>query len=81
MYFNCTMFDIVHAFGNCANTASCPNSVPCATIKQILYLIKHPLLVIFQQSLSQGKFLNLWKRANVIPLFKGKGEQFEASSY
>ena len=72
MYFNCTMSHIVLALDNCANTAADPDRVSFATIKQIFHLNKYTLFVIFQQSLSQGKFPTLWKRANVIPLFKGK---------
>ena len=31
--------------------------------------------------MSQGKFLTSWKRANVIPLYKGKGDRSHPSSY
>ena len=61
------MFDIVHALDNCANTTAGPDGVSFATIKKNFHLIKYPLLVIFQQSLSQGKLPTLWKRAAIIP--------------
>jgi hypothetical protein len=40
-----------------------------------------PLLVIFQQSLSQGKFPSSWKKAKVVPVYKGKGERSLPSAY
>ena len=41
MYFKYTMFDIIHALDNCANTAAGPNGVYFATVKQIFHLIKY----------------------------------------
>ena len=49
--------------------------------KKIASYFVNPLLVTFQQSLYQGVFLERWKRANVIPLNKGKGERSNVSSY
>jgi hypothetical protein len=40
-----------------------------------------PLTKIYQQSLAQGKFPSVWKNANVIPLYKGKGDSSLPSSY
>ena len=39
------------------------------------------MLIMYQKSLSQGKFPTSWKRANVIPLYKGKGDRSHPSSY
>jgi hypothetical protein len=38
-------------------------------------MIMLPLLVIFQQTLSQGKFPSSWKKAKFVPVYKGKGER------
>ena len=40
-----------------------------------------PLTVIFQHSLSQGKFPMSWKCAKIVPLYKGQGDPSVAASY
>jgi ribonuclease P/MRP protein subunit RPP40 len=52
-----------------------------AMLKAVADVIMLPLLVIFQQSLSQGKFPSSWKKAKVVPVYKGKGERSLPSAY
>jgi len=39
------------------------------------------LEIIFTKSLSTGVFPKLWKTANVVPIYKNKGEKCDPSSY
>jgi hypothetical protein len=64
-----------------ANSAAGPDKISFKTIKSIIMQIIQPLTIIYQQSLSQGKFPTLWKNAIVVPLYKGKGDRHNASSY
>ena len=43
-------------------------------IQECTDLICIPICNIFNQSISQGIFLNEWKRAKVTPLFKQGGQ-------
>ncbi len=42
--------------------------------------ISHPLLILFKESLRQGKVTTEWKYANVTPIFK-KGVKSDPSIY
>ena len=41
-------------------------------LKSLCSSISFPLYLIFNQSMSEGRFLDLMKRAEVVPLHKGK---------
>jgi hypothetical protein len=56
LHLNCTATDIRVALAQCPNTAAGPDGVSFAILKAVSDVIMLPLLVIFQQSLSQGKF-------------------------
>ena len=47
----------------------------------IAIYIADPLTEIFNKSLLEGKYPNIWKRANVKPVFKGKGSPSELQNY
>ena len=49
-------------------------------LKELNTSISFPLNMIFNQSIEEGKFLTLMKRAEIIPLYKGK-EQDQVINY
>lgn len=81
LLLNCTQGDVTEALQSCANSAAGPDGVSFTTIKKLANVLAAPLTIIFQQSLAQGLFPTKWKMANVIPIYKGKGDKSSAASY
>ena len=81
LLLNCSTNDVKVALSRCANTAAGPDGFSFALIKRCFSVLLKPILIIFQQSLAQGKFPGMWKEANVMPLYKGKGARDSPSSY
>ena len=50
-------------------------------IKQLIGVIKLPLVLIFQESLRTGQEPVQWKEANVTAIFKKKGPRYEPGNY
>ena len=48
------------------------DSISNVMLKQLSASISFPLMIIFNQSIIQGKFPSSMKKAEIIPLFKGK---------
>jgi hypothetical protein len=63
-----------------ANKAYGPDGVSPKLIKEAGTSIVGVLTRLFNKSLELGKFPTIWKRANVIPIFK-KAEKYIASNY
>ena len=40
-----------------------------------------PFALIFQKSLDTGHLPNIWRQANIIPVFKGKGNKHDICNY
>ncbi|HXB13244.1 MAG TPA: reverse transcriptase family protein [Bacteroidia bacterium] len=57
------------------------SSVPSLIIRQNIELLIVPILHIFNMSIAQGYFPDIFKETHVIPLYKGKGEPNCPSSY
>ena len=81
LLLNCTSTDISLALVRCANSSAGPDGFSFKYIKGISAKLTLSLLIIFQQSVSQRKFLLSWRYANVISLYKGKGDRSHPSSY
>ena len=76
--FNCSITDILNAIHSGPNSSS---SNSFRLIKAICDVISELLTIIYQHSLHEGVFPEIWKEAVIIPLYKGKGEHDLASSY
>lgn len=63
------------------NLAASLETVPSRIIKQVLPLISEPLAHVFNLSINSGFFPEAFKRATVIPLYKGKGVKTDPASY
>ena len=48
------------------------DSISNVMLEQLSDSISFPLMIIFNQSIVQGRFLDSMKKAEIIPLFKGK---------
>jgi len=57
--------------------ASGPENLPAQFLKEVAYEISP---MIFQTSLDQGSLPNIWKTANVVPIFK-KGNKSDPCNY
>ena len=81
LLLNCTEADIAAALQACPNSNSSPDGISYLLLKTISGLIIQPMNIIYQQSLFAGIFPSAWKRAVVIPLYKGRGDRKATSSY
>ena len=72
------IFEVMKA---CSNSDSSPDGISYKLLKAISQYIIRPLNIIFQQSIFNGIFPSVWKRAVVLPLYKGKGDRAIAASY
>lgn len=57
-----------------------PDNIHPKFLKETHLAIKQPLKIIFQQSLKEGKLPDMWKVANVTPIYK-KGNKRCAENY
>ena len=62
------------------NKASGPDNISHRMLKGCIHAISEPLYVLFNRSISEGVFPDLWKRASVTPLYK-KGDKSFPSNY
>ena len=62
------------------NKASGPDSISNKMIKQVARAISKPLCILFNRSLREGIFPDIWKLGNLVPLFK-KGDRSISSNY
>jgi hypothetical protein len=64
--------DVTKAYG--------PDGVPPRLLKEARYVISKPLALLFNKSLNQCTFPNIWKLANILPILK-KGEKNRVCNY
>ena len=62
------------------NKASGPDFISHRMLKSVSKSVSGPLTILFNRSLSEGKFPDVWKVANVTPIFK-KGDKTQPSNY
>ena len=63
-----------------ANKACGPDDISARILKEAASELALPLYIIFKRSLSSGEIPDDWKRANVIPIFKG-GDKTKLGNY
>ena len=63
-----------------ANKASGPDNLPGTLLKECAAELAPSLTLLFNLSLSSGHIPNLWKTANVTPVFK-KGDKHSCKNY
>ena len=62
------------------NKASGPDLISNKMIKNVARAIVKPLCILFNRSLREGVFPDIWKLDNLVPLFK-KGDRSVSSNY
>ena len=62
------------------NKASGPDLISNKMIKKVAGAIAKPLQIIFNCSLRESVFPDIWKLGNLVPLFK-KGDKSLAANY
>jgi len=63
-----------------ASKATGPDGVSPAMLKQTANTFSKPLTRLFNMSIQQGVFPQIWKQANVVPLYK-KGDKSNPNNY
>ncbi len=59
----------------------CPDGIPAILLTKFARYLVSPLTIIFQHSLFTSKTSTDWKIAKITPLYKGKGNKLDPSSY
>ena len=77
-----TQYEVLNVINSLDASKACgPDKVPTRFLKMVAIYISEPLSKIFNKSLAAGKYPNLWKEANVKPVFKGKGSPSDVTNY
>ena len=58
-----------------------PDGLSAFFVKRISNTIALPLSILYQKSFNTGILPGIWKKAIVIPIYKGKGTQFDVNNY
>ena len=66
---------------NCPHAAVGPDGLSGKLYHRLAYVLANPLTIIYQQSIYQIKIPSDWRLAKIIPLYKGKGNKSDATSY
>ena len=66
---------------NCPHTAAGPDGLSGKLYHILAYVLATPLTIIYQQSIYQTKIPSDWRLVKVIPLYKGKGNKSDTTSY
>ena len=64
-----------------SRTATGPDELPANLLKQLAPSIAENLTFIMNSCITQEKFPNQWKEANVAAIWKGKGSKGDPSNY
>lgn len=86
---NCKLYSVKFTANNIErkieklkSTPACgPDGISTILLKQFKSILKHPLSIIFNLSMSEGIVPDDWKCANVTPIYKNKGSKADCSNY
>ena len=62
------------------NKASGPDMISNKMVKKVSKVVAKPLCILFNRSLREGIFPDMWKQGNLVPLFK-KGDKSIPANY
>lgn len=63
------------------NKSSGPDHIPSKFICKLADVLCEPLSILFKKSFADGKFPEVWRLANVTPIYKGKGSVSDPKNY
>ena len=58
-----------------------PDAIPTILLKKLSNSLCLSLSLIFQKSFNNSDMPDDWKQANVVPVFKGKGNKYDINNY
>ena len=58
-----------------------PDNICARVLKELAVELCEPLAIFFQKSLNEGKLPDVWKQANVVPIYKEKGDKKLPNNY
>ena len=58
-----------------------PDQISSLLLKKLAVGVCMPLSIIFQSSLYMSQVPKIWKKANIVPIFKGKGSRTNTKNY
>ena len=64
--------DVINIMNTVENKKSNINEIPVSLIKTRKHQLTVPIAILFNESITKGKFLQCLKHANVIPIYKKK---------
>ena len=77
----CTDTEIHYLIKNLPHkTSSGHDNISNVLLKKLSTSIIHPLCILFNKSMEEGKFPETMKNADVVPLYKS-GDQYESTNY
>ena len=63
------------------HSAPGPDGIPDVFYNRLAPVLALPMCIVFHQSLYQRAIPDMWRLANITPIFKGKGEREAPSSF
>ena len=63
------------------HSAPGPDGIPGVFYNKLAPVLTLPMCIVFHQSLYQRAIPDMWRSANITPIFKGKGEREAPSSF
>ena len=74
--------DVINIINSLENKKSNINEIPVSLIKSHKHQLTVPIAILFNESITNGKFSQCLKHANVIPIYKRKkGQQENINNY
>ena len=70
---------VVHSLN--VHSAPGPDGLPVSLFKFFLGRLAYPIMHVFNSSITSGVVPQCWKTAEVVPIYKGKGDPKSASSF
>ena len=70
---------VVHSLN--VHSALGPDGLPVSLFKFCLGRLAYPIMHVFNSSITRGVVPQCWKTAEVVPIYKGKGDPNSASSF
>ena len=58
-----------------------PDGIPTILLKKLFNSLCLPLSLLFQKSFNNSDLPDDWKQANVVPVFKEKGNKYDVNNY
>ena len=58
-----------------------PDGICARLLKELAVELSEPLTILFTKSMQEGRLPSIWKTANVVPIYKNKGDKTLPNNY